>query len=245
MDIDDLSANGFEAPEALEGATPRWLFLNPKLHESAREIDQDIKGHRFSLLSTLRPYRSGEPERWNNLLSVLWHEETMPTAWLRHIYGASMNVVQEIAESSELNRVYRCLDCELPLDTRGRDLILRRRRSLNTIIDADPGGIVPAESLCDLLCTACTEVYLYARQISIEDLRAMPYSEYLRSLEWQKIREEKLKQAGRYCHACRRLGLLEVHHNFYGHLADEDMSDLFIFCRSCHQRHHGIRRSAA
>src|SRR5215203_1359373 len=147
MDVDDLNLSRLASPE---GCVPRLLILNPKLQETAKEIDEDIKGNRFFLLSTLRPHKSGDPERWHNLLTVLWHEETTPTSWLRHIYGASLSAVQEIAESSDLNRVYRCLDCEDPLETRGRDLVLRRRRALNTILAADAGGIVPTRPLCDL-----------------------------------------------------------------------------------------------
>jgi len=258
VDIDDHSGTPLVSPGGTGGSggrlqisgdeedTPRWLLLNPKLQETAKEIDEDIRGNQFFLLSTLRPHKSGDPERWHNLLTVLWHEETTPTSWLRHIYGASLSAVQEIAESSDLNRVYRCLDCEDPLETRGRDLVLRRRRALNTILAADARGIVPTRTLCDLLCPFCTGIYLYARLRRIEELRAMLYREYLHSLEWQRIREAKFKEAGRFCHACRKVGILDVHHNCYDRRGDEDIAaDLFIFCRSCHERQHGIRRDAA
>jgi 5-methylcytosine-specific restriction endonuclease McrA len=222
------------------------LLLAPKLQETAKEIDEDIKGNQFFLLSTLRPHKSGDPERWHNLLAVLWHEETTPTSWLRHIYGASLPAVQEIAESSDLNKVYRCLDCEDLLETRGRNLVLRRRKALNTIFAADAGDIVSTRALCDLLCPLCTEVYVYNRLLRINELRAMPYREYLHSQEWQRVREAKLKEAGRFCHACRKVGIMDVHHNTYDRLGDEDIAaDLFIFCRACHERQHGIRRDAA
>ncbi len=237
-----------------EGDAPRWLLLNPKLQESAREITEDISGHEFVLLSGLRPPTSGATELRHEVVSVqklvplLWHSEGLSTSWLRHVFGPSMSVVQKVAESSDLNKVYRCLDCEVPLRSQGRELFLRRRNSLKVVLAADAGGIISTENLRDLLCPSCTDVYLVARLIRIEELREIArnsYQEYLRTLEWQKIRAEKLNQAGRYCHACRKLGTLNVHHNRYTDLGDEDMSDLFIFCRSCHQRHHGIRREAA
>ena len=85
-------------PDDIEVNLPLWLLLAPKLQETAKEIDEDLRGNQFFLLSTLRPHKSGDPERWHNLLTVLWHEETTPTSWLRHIYGASLSAVQEIAD---------------------------------------------------------------------------------------------------------------------------------------------------
>jgi hypothetical protein len=221
------------------------------LQETAREINEDLSGRAFVLLSGLRPSTSGADEIWDEVVPVyklvplLWHSEGLPTRWLRHVFGPSMSVVQKVAESSALNKVYRCLDCAVPLQTQGRELFLRREGSLKVVRAADASGIVPTENLCDLLCPSCTKVYLVARQIRIEELRAIPYQQYLSSIEWQKIREAKLKEVGRHCQACRQLGILDVHHNRYTNLGDEDMSDLFIFCRSCHQRQHGIKREAA
>jgi hypothetical protein len=187
MCIDDLNLSRLGLPE---GDIPRWLLLTPKLQETAREINEDLSGHAFVLLSGLRPPTSGASEFWHEavpvakLVPLLWHSEGLSTSWLRHVFGPSMSVVQKVAEASALNKVYRCLDCEVPLQTQERERFLRRRNSLKAVLAADAAGIVRTENLCNLLCPSCTEVYLVARQIRIEELRAIPYPEYLSSLEW-------------------------------------------------------------
>jgi hypothetical protein len=73
----------------------------------------------------------------------------------------------------------------------------------------------------------------------IQELRLMPYREYLQTLEWKTTRAAALMRAGHRCSldSSHRDGL-EVHHNTYERMGAELASDLVVLCRECHQRHH-------
>jgi len=76
-----------------------------------------------------------------------------------------------------------------------------------------------------------------ARQV---ELRAMPYSLYLRSQEWQKTRAAALKRARYRCQLCGvfQWVTLDVHHSTYERLGHELPADLIVLCRDCHTKHH-------
>jgi 5-methylcytosine-specific restriction endonuclease McrA len=76
----------------------------------------------------------------------------------------------------------------------------------------------------------------------VEELRAMPYSEYLETPEWRVTRRHATKAAEDKCQRCGRLSRrLDVHHRTYERLGREDsMSDLEVLCRQCHQKEHGF-----
>ncbi len=67
------------------------------------------------------------------------------------------------------------------------------------------------------------------------------YQQYLKTEHWQAVREKALKRYGRKCYLCGVKGdnvQIDIHHNEYGRLGGEKMSDLIPLCRECHQRHH-------
>lgn len=75
----------------------------------------------------------------------------------------------------------------------------------------------------------------------LRQLKAMPYSEYLKTLEWHRTRLAALERAGHRCqldasHADRRL---DVHHNSYERRGEELAADVIVLCGPCHERHHG------
>ena len=81
----------------------------------------------------------------------------------------------------------------------------------------------------------------------VAKLRAMSYSDYLKTVAWSLKREEKIAEAGT---SCQRCGLkyadlkeqgrtpLNVHHLTYVRLGDERLDDLAVLCRLCHKRQH-------
>lgn len=70
--------------------------------------------------------------------------------------------------------------------------------------------------------------------------QAVDYREYLASPEWQEKRAIALRRAGYRCQLCATHSRnLDVHHNTYERLGNEDQEDLFVLCRDCHQRFHG------
>ena len=61
---------------------------------------------------------------------------------------------------------------------------------------------------------------------------------YLKSEHWKKKRLEALEYAKGLCQLCNRNGLLDVHHRTYKDLGYENVRDLTVLCKACHDRHH-------
>ncbi len=71
------------------------------------------------------------------------------------------------------------------------------------------------------------------------ELREMPYTEYLRSPEWQAVRLGALQRASYRCQLCGRSDkTLHVHHNTYDRRGEELDSDVVALCWHCHSKHH-------
>lgn len=68
----------------------------------------------------------------------------------------------------------------------------------------------------------------------LEELRTMPYRQYLRTREWQRKRRVALKIAGYACRMCGATERLQVHHKTYERRGAEKMSDLVVLCDGCH-----------
>ena len=67
------------------------------------------------------------------------------------------------------------------------------------------------------------------------------YADYLKTEHWHNKRAAALAHYGRKCMLCGAAGdvQIDIHHNDYGRLGGEKMSDLIPLCRDCHERHHG------
>lgn len=73
----------------------------------------------------------------------------------------------------------------------------------------------------------------------IDELRSMPYPEYLQSPEWQERRQLHLNAAGNRCQLCNSPEQpLHVHHRTYANRARERFYDLVVLCASCHETFH-------
>ena len=75
--------------------------------------------------------------------------------------------------------------------------------------------------------------------INQEDLKAMPYKEYLQTQHWINTREMALIRANYECQLCRSEYRLQVHHNTYKNIGNEKDEDLIVLCEKCHKKHHG------
>lgn len=72
----------------------------------------------------------------------------------------------------------------------------------------------------------------------INELRTMPYEDYLQTPEWQDRRASALARAGERCQVCNADRELQVHHRTYERRGNEDPGDLTVLCRPCHARFH-------
>lgn len=66
------------------------------------------------------------------------------------------------------------------------------------------------------------------------------YHDYLRSEQWEAIRDVVIKDRNRKCERCGSKKNLQVHHKTYERIFNEDLSDLELLCRPCHKKEHNI-----
>ena len=67
----------------------------------------------------------------------------------------------------------------------------------------------------------------------------LPYAEYLKSAGWQFKRRRALILGRHKCRVCGATDTqLDVHHNTYERLGNEDDADLVVLCHNCHQLFH-------
>lgn len=68
-----------------------------------------------------------------------------------------------------------------------------------------------------------------------DELRGMPYREYLQTPEWKETAKRKRRQAGNRCQVCNASGVqLDVHHRTYENRGHELDEDLIVLCHECH-----------
>lgn len=71
--------------------------------------------------------------------------------------------------------------------------------------------------------------------------RFKEYKKYLSTKIWEWKRKEKLEEAKYKCQLCGKSNTeLHVHHNNYDNLCFEEMSDLIVLCKKCHEKFHDI-----
>lgn len=75
-----------------------------------------------------------------------------------------------------------------------------------------------------------------------EELRTMPYEQYLQTPEWQERREQALARAEQRCQVCNTSEGLDAHHRTYERRGNEHSADITVLCRSCHALFHAMQR---
>lgn|ERR1022692_418120 len=104
-------------------------------------------------------------------------------------------------------------------------------------------------------CTSCREAKREQRRQStaprtakitperIEELRRLPYPEYLKQPEWYRRRAVLYKFAAGRCQLCYTdKQPFHAHHRTYERLAQERISDLILLCAECHKLFHEHRK---
>lgn len=64
------------------------------------------------------------------------------------------------------------------------------------------------------------------------------HREHLKTPYWKEIRQRALQNAKYRCQLCYGANSLNVHHRTYDNLGHEQISDLTVLCKSCHESHH-------
>lgn len=69
--------------------------------------------------------------------------------------------------------------------------------------------------------------------------RRVDYTEYMKSPEWKKLREQVKNRDKQQCQDCGLLyGCLQVHHLTYERFKHELLDDLITLCDECHRKRH-------
>jgi hypothetical protein len=75
----------------------------------------------------------------------------------------------------------------------------------------------------------------------IEELRVMPYVDYLETEHWKLLRMAVLERMGRQCVICGNSHVeVHVHHLSYRRKGHENINDLTCLCNECHKKVHHI-----
>lgn len=95
------------------------------------------------------------------------------------------------------------------------------------------------------ICPSCKAKSDAKLHREIQELRSMPYSEYLQTPEWQETRRRAMKRAGFRCQVCNAYGVrLNVHHRTYERRGCEENQDLITLCEGCHEIFHNSGKLA-
>jgi hypothetical protein len=87
-------------------------------------------------------------------------------------------------------------------------------------------------------CFKCRMLQWQKQGFEQQDLKTMPYREYLDTEDWAEKRGHAMNRAGYSCQLCSGKGPLQVHHRTYKRRGDEMASDLIVLCETCHQTFH-------
>lgn len=94
------------------------------------------------------------------------------------------------------------------------------------------------QSMMSLAVTPLQEGWPTVTAARARELAAMPYQEYLQTIEW-KMRASSTKiAAGGRCRLCNRGARLEAHHRTYERRGNELPRDLIALCDTCHAKFH-------
>lgn len=100
--------------------------------------------------------------------------------------------------------------------------------------------------LCGTCMTAwerlCTNVVTFpAVEAQFQNaLAELPYSDYLNTAHWARLRAMALEHYGESCGLCSRTANLNVHHRTYDRRGREHINDLIVLCDDCHRRFHAV-----
>ena len=87
-------------------------------------------------------------------------------------------------------------------------------------------------------CFLVTENKIANGEDSYRKLRTMPYSKYLETPHWKRMRDTMLMKSGHACQLCSSRRRLQVHHRTYERRGCERLADLIVLCDNCHAKFH-------
>ena len=159
----------------------------------------------------------------------------------------SNTFIKECIDKDKLIIVHHCNNCQKkiiyqPNSRKDRDQYLLKRD--DWLRDHLGSHIKSA------ICEVCEELInkenqlleeknnTVAKKYTIQELKDMPYKEYLQTDHWKSVRKQALFRAKYKCQLCSNKENLNVHHNTYKNRGEEKDEDLIVLCQNCHGKFH-------
>jgi len=76
------------------------------------------------------------------------------------------------------------------------------------------------------------------RATRLQELKDMPYKDYLQTPEWKATAIRKKDSVGHSCQVCDSTEKLNTHHRTYERRGEEEDNDLLVLCANCHGLFH-------
>jgi 5-methylcytosine-specific restriction endonuclease McrA len=158
----------------------------------------------------------------------------------RYAPGTSLAKFSKIAGPAVIE--LKCEDC-------GALHIATSRAKANDTIGWDAEGRRRKQEDRFYRCSGCDSAYRAKklrddwrkseeRQQRAEELRWMPYRDYLGTDEWSERRKRVIRRAGFRCQVCASGSRLHVHHRTYARRGVERIEDMIALCADCHELFH-------
>ena len=146
------------------------------------------------------------------LTKIINHMQTVPCKECGKLYERHFSSRQEYKRVVSYNTYFTCDECEkkrLNLQEEDELLIKQERLDKEKVLNQQ-----------------------------IEDLKNIPYKEYLKTDHWKEVRNKALYRAKYKCQLCSSKENLNVHHNTYENRGQEKDQDLVVLCQKCHGKFH-------
>lgn len=108
-----------------------------------------------------------------------------------------------------------------------------------TALNRETGEDISASEAIDMSSAEFAEM---VRQFNVDQLKRMPYREYLQTDHWQEVRTRALEASGHRCQLCNADSTIHIHHRTYERRGEEDPADVIALCADCHARFHNKMR---
>lgn len=139
-----------------------------------------------------------------------------------------------------------CSESNEPCAIYGNECPYYSHIECSTVHEMYGPGFHPSETLvnhapADQVERAKTKKSLKGVKFTTEELRQMPYEQYLLTEHWQKIKKTACKRVQYKCEKCGQnpgRGRLHVHHLTYVNRGNEKPEDLQVLCDVCHKKEH-------
>lgn len=189
-------------------------------------------------------------EKANSLVSAIAEKDNVLSiaAYLYWLYPEIR--ARELAEATVgENNIHKFLDsihsvtANIGCDRCGELIIIKSRTQLNEETKNTKKGYRVLCKTCQTQdmheCHAHYEQEEQLRNERLDQLRRIPYRQYLQTPEWKERRLQHLKSAGFRCQVCNSPQRpLDVHHRTYERRGQEYYKDLIVLCRECHSTFH-------